>query len=105
MRITFVLPTANMSGGSRVAATYAKQLTRLGHSVRVISSPYRPVSTVSKVKSWLRGNGWPIDPSSMPSHFNGGDTDHRVLDRARPVTDADVPDGDVVIATWWETAE
>src|SRR6185503_16030488 len=23
----------------------------------------------------------------------------------RPVTDDDVPDGDIVIATWWETAE
>jgi len=31
--------------------------------------------------------------------------DHRVLDRHRPPVDADVPDADVVIATWWETAE
>jgi glycosyltransferase involved in cell wall biosynthesis len=30
---------------------------------------------------------------------------HRIIDRYRPVVDADVPDGDVVIATWWETAE
>jgi glycosyltransferase involved in cell wall biosynthesis len=27
------------------------------------------------------------------------------LPRWRPVEDADVPDGDIVIATWWETAE
>jgi glycosyltransferase involved in cell wall biosynthesis len=31
--------------------------------------------------------------------------DLRVVDRLRPITDADVPDADVVIATWWETAE
>lgn len=105
MRITFILPTANMSGGTRVAAIYAKQLMRLGHSVRVISCPYRTVSTVRKVKSWLNGNGWPIDPSLSASHLDDGDIDHRVLDRPRPVTDDDVPDGDVVIATWWHTAE
>jgi glycosyltransferase involved in cell wall biosynthesis len=29
---------------------------------------------------------------------------HRVLERVRPVTDADVPDADVVIATFWTTA-
>jgi glycosyltransferase involved in cell wall biosynthesis len=28
-----------------------------------------------------------------------------VLESARPIVDADVPDGDIVIATWWETAE
>jgi len=30
---------------------------------------------------------------------------HRVIDRVRPITDSDVPDADVVVATWWETAE
>jgi glycosyltransferase involved in cell wall biosynthesis len=28
-----------------------------------------------------------------------------MLDRRRPITDEDVPDADIVIATWWETAE
>ena len=28
-----------------------------------------------------------------------------IIDRWRPIVDEDVPDGDVVIATWWETAE
>jgi glycosyltransferase involved in cell wall biosynthesis len=39
------------------------------------------------------------------SHLDGLALDHRILDRRRPVTDDDVSDGDVVIATWWETAE
>jgi glycosyltransferase involved in cell wall biosynthesis len=30
--------------------------------------------------------------------------EHRVLDEHRAVIDADVPDADVVVATWWETA-
>jgi glycosyltransferase involved in cell wall biosynthesis len=28
-----------------------------------------------------------------------------VIERRRPITDKDVPDADVAIATWWETAE
>jgi glycosyltransferase involved in cell wall biosynthesis len=30
---------------------------------------------------------------------------HRVIDRARPIEAADLPDADVVMPTWWETAE
>ena len=41
----------------------------------------------------------------MASHFDHIDVDHRVLDRRRPIVDEDLPDADVVIATWWETAE
>ena len=39
------------------------------------------------------------------SHFDGLDVPLIVVDRKRPIVDADAPDGDVVIATWWETAE
>ena len=39
------------------------------------------------------------------SHFDYVGVPVHVLDRYRPVMDCDVPDGDVVIATWWETAE
>ena len=31
--------------------------------------------------------------------------EHRVINPFRPVTDSDLPDADVVVATWWETAE
>jgi glycosyltransferase involved in cell wall biosynthesis len=49
--------------------------------------------------------GWPSDPKRLPSHLDDTPIDHRVLNTWRPVTDKDVPDGDVVVATWWETAE
>jgi glycosyltransferase involved in cell wall biosynthesis len=51
------------------------------------------------------GTGWPADRSKAKSHLDGSGVDHQILDRWRPVADADVPDGDLVIATWWETAE
>ncbi|NGZ12046.1 MAG: glycosyltransferase [Nitrospira sp. LK70] len=100
MRVTFVLPFAGLQGGIRVVAIYAKRLKERGHEVVVISTP--PESSFGwKVRSFIRG-GWRTD--LMPSHFDHLDVEHRVLDRVRPVTDVDVPDSDVVMATYYTTA-
>ncbi|MGE5296961.1 MAG: glycosyltransferase family 4 protein [Solirubrobacterales bacterium] len=105
MIISFIIPASNMSGGIRVVAIYAQRLQRRGHTVVVVSPPLRRPSLRSRVRAILRGQGWPVNPRKRPSHFDGVDVELRVLDRWRPVTDADVPDADVVVATWWETAE
>ncbi|MGE5609502.1 MAG: glycosyltransferase family 4 protein [Bacillota bacterium] len=105
MRITFVLPHAGLAGGIRVVAIYAERLKRRGHPVVVVSTPRRQPTLKDKIKSLVHGKGWPIRPAYVPSHLDGLDIEHRVIDRWRPVTDADVPDADVVVATWWETAE
>lgn len=104
MKITFVLPNANMLGGTRVIAIYAERLQRRGHQVCVVSTPRRPLALRGKVKRLLAGAGWNAESAPGPSYFDGMAIDHRVLDRWRAVTDQDVPDADVVIATWWETA-
>jgi glycosyltransferase involved in cell wall biosynthesis len=104
MRITFILPNVSMGGGTRVVAIYAQELMRLGHDVCVISLPLRSRPLGEKMKSWIKGTGW--SPHwSRSSHLDNLKLDHRILDVWRPITDADVPDADVVIATWWETAE
>jgi glycosyltransferase involved in cell wall biosynthesis len=105
VRVTFILPTVNMSGGTRVVSIYARELMLLGHTVQVVSPPPATTPLRRKLKSWLSLKGWPSDPKCLKSHLDDTPIDHRVLDRWRPVTDKDVPDGDVVIATWWETAE
>ena len=105
MRITFILPTASLNGGCRVVVIYAQALERMGHMVRVISQPPQPTPLRRKLKSWILENGRLNDDGSSISHLDGSGLDHHVLDMCRPVTDSDVPDGDVVIATWWETAE
>jgi glycosyltransferase involved in cell wall biosynthesis len=38
-----------------------------------------------------------------PSHFDGGAINPIVIDSFRPIVDSDVPDADVVIATFWRT--
>jgi glycosyltransferase involved in cell wall biosynthesis len=42
---------------------------------------------------------------NQPTHFDYTDVPHKLIAHRPPITDADVPDADVVVATWWETAE
>lgn len=105
MRIAFVLPAVNMSGGTRVIGIYARELERRGHTVTLVSPPPKPIPFPHKIKRWIEGNSWFSEAERRKSHLDGSGLDHRVLDRWRPVVDDDVPDADVVIATWWETAE
>jgi glycosyltransferase involved in cell wall biosynthesis len=104
MRVTFILNHVNLNGGIRVIAIYAERLKRRGHQVTVVARP-RPVqSLTNKAKSLIKGKGWPVDPNTLPDHFDNVNVDLRVIESRRSIVDRDVPDGDVVIATWWETA-
>ncbi|ULA58177.1 MAG: Glycostransf1 domain-containing protein [Nitrospira sp.] len=102
MRITFVLPFAGLQGGVRVIAIYAERLRKRGHKIYLISTPTNPTLR-EKVISLLWGGGWP-GRRKEPSHVDGIDVEHRVLEQIRPVTNADVPDADVVVATYYRTA-
>lgn len=105
MRVTFVLPEANLGGGTRVIAQHAENLRRRGHSISFVSTPPWSPSFRHKLSVFRRSLVWPRFPTTVPSHLDGMGFDHRVLKRRRPVTDLDVPDADVVIATWWETVQ
>jgi glycosyltransferase involved in cell wall biosynthesis len=105
MKITFVLPQVGWAGGIRVVAIYADRLKKRGHEVVVVSTPPEKPSLRQQVKSVLKGRGWIPYQKNLPSFFDSIDVPHKVLERFRPVTDADIPDADVVVATWWETAE
>jgi len=105
MKITFVFPTAGRAGGDRVNAIYAAHLQQRGHEVFVVSQPYRQPSLREQIGWLLKGQGWISGKRSELSYIEEANVAHLVLDRQRPVTDADVPDADVIVATWWETAE
>lgn len=104
MRITFVLPYAALTGGNRVLAIYAERLHHRGHEVTVISQPQPRRRLLGKVKSLVRGRGWPKALGSEASFFDGLAVPHHVLETERQVIDNDVPDADVVLATYWKTA-
>jgi len=104
MKITFLLPDAGLTGGTRVVATYADRLQKRGHEVTVVSFPMAPPPLKQRIKAILKGHIFAKRKKSA-SHFDGLAIPHRIINRYRPLTDRDVPDADVVIATWWETAE
>lgn len=105
MRVTFVLPRADVSGGVRVASTYAKRLQQRGHQVVVVSRPQRKATLRERVRATVRGGPLPYAARKVPSLLDGLGLDHRVIDSHRPITAEDVPGADVIVATWWETAE
>jgi glycosyltransferase involved in cell wall biosynthesis len=106
MRITFVLPPLNHSGGIRVLSIYAAHLHRNGHKVTVVATRERRPSLLRRVVRVLRGKEPPPWRKRPPAadHFQKSPVEVRRLPHHGPVTDRDVPDADVIVATWWETA-
>lgn len=104
MKITFLLPTVSFSGGIRVIAIYAKWLQDAGHEVTLLSVlPGRPPIRRLLKACWTE-RAWPR-ATIPPSHLDGIGLNHRVLPPGQTPSDESVPDGDILIATWWETAE
>ena len=114
MKITFLLPGIDLSGGVKVVATYAKMLSKRGHDVNVVF-PRKPLtvnprSWVSRARAYWRQKAHPDR-----GHFSGYDhllkparvskESHPLLPGGMfPVLRNDIPDADVIIATYWETA-
>ncbi|MBL4744191.1 MAG: glycosyltransferase family 4 protein [Cycloclasticus sp.] len=104
MKITFIAPTLNFKGGLRVIATYADYLSRFGHDVTVVSPGKRTPNVKNKIKSFIKRTPWDEGRHFSTIYFDSLDIKLIILDKFRPVEEDDVPNGDVVIATWWETA-
>lgn len=77
----------------------------MGHTVRVVAGRHEPDRLRTRIRKWLRGEFRGSQFSGSHPHHRGTGVDVRILEKFRPVVDSDVPEGDVVIATWWETAE
>lgn len=102
MRITFLIPSPNMSGGIRVLSIYAKRLNKRGHQVRILELPRIRTTFRSKVKSLVMCRGWPKAILEEPSHFDELDIPRFALDSVTPGPES-FPDADVILATFWRT--
>ena len=102
MKITFVSPPPNLSGGTRVIAIYADLLAEMGHDVTVVAQTRRKHGALRRAKDWLKGRKRKVFADT--SHFDTMQTRLHLVPHNRPITEADVPDADVVIATFWTTA-
>lgn len=105
MKITFVVPTFHLSGGLRVVSIYARLLAEKGHSVTVVSPKEKTATFKQRVKHVLRWNGYQFKSHFDTTYFNGIDCKIVVTNKVDSVLMRDVPDADVIIATWWLTAE
>ncbi len=102
MKINFILPEMNLSGGMRVIAIYAKMLVDDGHSVFIISQPKKVHGRLAKLKTYgMADRG---KKELKVNYFKELGLNYEVLDRPRDVRPSDLPDADITIATWWETA-
>lgn len=102
MKITFILHTHNLSGGNRVISIYADLLQKMGHDVTVVCPELEKLTVVEKIKLIARKQSIKTQDFTF---FRGKKVHNILLDHPPPISDVDVPDGDIVIATWWETAE
>jgi glycosyltransferase involved in cell wall biosynthesis len=105
MKVTFVLPTAGLCGGIRVVAIYAQLLQQRGHEIFVVSVAQHKPNLSQQISSLLKGNGLINLPKNHPSHFDNLDIPHKIIDSEHQLVDRDLPDADVVIATFWLTAK
>jgi glycosyltransferase involved in cell wall biosynthesis len=104
VRITFIAPSMDLTGGARVIHIYAKLLHARGHNVCVVTRP-RLLSLRGRARSLLTGAGMPKRAVVTPTHFDDTTYALRIVNPFRAIESSDVPDADVVLATWWETAE
>ncbi len=104
MRITFISTRTGMSGGDRVIHIYAKALRERGHSVCLVTRPME-IPFKKRVRSLLSGRGLPPRLTTGPTFFEASSYEYRIAAPLRPIDASEVPDADVVVATWWETAE
>lgn len=105
MKITFVVSGLNLTGGLRVISIYADLLSKRGHEVTVVSPNERSPTLKERIKSFLNWNGYKFKTVFDKSFFEGSNYTVKVLKNAGVVTADDVPEADVIIATFWITAE
>lgn len=103
MKVTFVLPPDNLSGGMRVIAIHARCLAERGHEVRLFAVRPKQPTVRNQINAILKGRGR-IRPSVQYVSADLTALGLTSLPHPGPVTDRDLPDADVVVATWWETA-
>ena len=85
--------------------TQARELMARGHDVRAFSTPPPPPGFRKTVLRFCTSEVGPKRAKLGASFFDGSGVPHTMLPKFRPIANRDLPDADVVIATWWQTAQ
>lgn len=106
MKITFLSPGPNLSGGQRIIAIYAQKFIERGHEVEIVCTPWTKPPLRRKIKNAILGRKQTTakqDPNN--SHYALMNVPFRFSASPFSIVDAEVKDGDVVIASWWTTVK
>lgn len=102
MKITFICGAVNQGGGSRVTAIYARKLLERGHDVTVIGRKPPEVSRKRRAFELFRPGPQPL--KDRDRYFRDLGERFHWLPHKFPLDAVDVPEADVIVATWWRTA-
>lgn len=106
MKITFVLKNwLGLSGGVRVVSIYANLLSQRGHEVLVISPAMPKPNVRRRIKSFFFNEKLIARKTKQESYFKDIDVNCIIVRDRSYISDRDLPNADVVVAAWWETAE
>jgi glycosyltransferase involved in cell wall biosynthesis len=100
MRINVIIPFDGLGGGMRITAGYCNNLAKRGHQVRVL--PGRPPKT--RLGPW-RNFASRIGLKKIESYFDWNLLQRIDVDFDDPAWRSRVPDGDILICTWWSIVE
>ncbi len=104
MRITFVCGEVSQRGGGRVTAEYARRLAAKGHDVTVVARKPKVHSLKKAAFLKVLGKYQHTSTRDRAVYFEPlGDRFHW-LPNKWPLEPSDLPEADVLIATWWRTA-
>lgn len=105
MRITFLSFPTDLTGGQRVIAVYAQRLEARGHHVEIVCCQRPRATILQSAKNMLRRCKLLNGQASVSSHYDNYGVNYRIATHPGELVEQDISDGDIVIATWWETAE
>lgn len=105
MKITFVLPSTGISGGAKAVFEFANHLKDRGHNVSIIY-PLIPLCSGPNgydIRSWKNRVKGTIGNFIQGVRVDWFDLRAKLI-RVPTLAQKYIPEADIVVATWWETA-
>ena len=104
LNINWISPRPSLAGGVKSNRLIAEAMVRRGHRVNIVYVDLPPqMPPIWRVRTFIRYWIKRYRNRKQPHHFEKS-TANLIPVRRRPIIEADAPDADVTIATWWETA-